>query len=118
MPPRLAGAMLALIASALLALSIVTSAWWAGHPEVEGRTIDAKSVFVGLHGAEGCNTGGDGACTTLELPGAFVATGYAELGVSGLATLAALALAFLTLTRSEGRKGMANALIGFAALSI
>jgi len=65
MPPRLAGAMLALIASALLALSIVTSAWWAGHPEVEGRTIDAKSVFVGLHGAEGCNTGGDGACTTL-----------------------------------------------------
>jgi len=118
MSSRLAGAVLALIAAALLALSIVTSAWWSGHPEVEGRTIDAKTVFVGLHGAHGCNTGGDGKCSTLELPDAFIVTGYVELGAAGLSALAALALALLTLAGSDRRKGLATALFALAGLSV
>ncbi len=118
MSSRLAGAALALIAAALLALSLATSAWWSGHPEVEGKTIELKTVYIGLHGAEGCNTGGDGRCSSLEMPGAFTATGFAEVGASGLAALAALLLGLLTLKGAESRKGVANAVIGLAALSI
>ena len=74
MSSRLVGAILALTAAALLAASIVTSAWWAGHPIVEGRTLAAKDVNVGLYRAIGCNTGGEGVCQKLELPDAFTAT--------------------------------------------
>lgn len=118
MSPRLAGAVLALIAAALLAMSIVTSAWWTGHPSVEGRTIDAKTVHVGLHGAEGCNTGGDGACTALELPGAFTMTGYVAAGATGLLALAAIAMAIMTLTLAEARKTLSTVVFALVALAV
>ncbi len=112
MSSRLAGAILALTAAALLALSLVTSAWWAGHPVVDGRTIELKSVHVGLHGAEGCNTGGDGACTALEMPGGFAVTGYVGLGVTGLLAVGAILLGISTLRGAEGRKTLAKVVIG------
>jgi len=115
MSSRLAGAILALTAAALLALSLVTSAWWAGHPEVDGRTIELKTVHVGLHGAEGCNTGGDGGCTSLTMPGGFEITGYIGLGVVGILTLAALLLGISTLRSAEGRKTLAKLVIGLMA---
>ncbi|MEO7093564.1 MAG: hypothetical protein ABI175_09955, partial [Polyangiales bacterium] len=115
MSSRLAGAILALTAAALLALSLVTSAWWAGHPEVDGRTIELKTVHVGLHGAEGCNTGGDGGCTSLAMPGGFQLTGYIGLAVVGLLTLAALFLGISTLRGAEGRKLLAKIVMGLMA---
>lgn len=119
MSSRLAGAILALTAAALLALSLVTSAWWAGHPIVDGRSIELKTVHVGLHGAEGCNTGGDGACTSLDMPGGFTATGYVGLAVTGLLVLGAILLGVSTLKSAEGRKTLAKlvlGLVGAAAL--
>ncbi len=115
MSSRLAGAILALTAAALLALSLVTSAWWAGHPEVDGRTIELKTVHVGLHGAEGCNTGGDGGCTSLTMPGGFEVTGYIALGVVGILTIAAILLGISTLRSAEGRKMLAKLVIGLMA---
>ncbi|MEO7092372.1 MAG: hypothetical protein ABI175_03915 [Polyangiales bacterium] len=115
MSSRLAGAILALTAAALLALSLVTSAWWAGHPEVDGRTIELKTVHVGLHGAEGCNTGGDGGCTSLTMPGGFEITGYIALGVVGILTIAAILLGISTLRSAEGRKTLAKLVIGLMA---
>ena len=118
MSPRLAGAVLALIAAALLAMSIVTSAWWEGHPSVEGRTIDAKTVHIGLHGAEGCNTGGDGGCTTLELPDAFTLTGYVGAGAAGLLALAVVLMGILTLQLAEARKKLSIAVFVLAAIAV
>ena len=115
MSSRLAGAILALTAAALLALSLVTSAWWAGHPEVDGRTIELKTVHVGLHGAEGCNTGGDGGCTSLTMPGGFEITGYIALGVVGILTIAAILLGISTLRSAEGREMLAKLVIGLMA---
>jgi hypothetical protein len=112
MSSRLAGAILALTAAALLALSLVTSAWWAGHPEVDGRTIELKTVHVGLHGAEGCNTGGDGGCTSLSMPSGFQITGYIGLAVVALLTIGAVLLAISTLRSAEGRKSLAKIVIG------
>ncbi len=117
MSSRLAGAFLALTAAALLTLSLVTSAWWAGHPEVDGRTIELKTVHVGLHGASGCNTGGDGGCTSLEMPGGFQITGYAALGIAGLLALAAILLAISTLRGAEGRTLLAKLVIGLVVVS-
>ncbi len=115
MSSRLAGAILALTAAALLALSLVTSAWWAGHPEVDGRTIELKTVHVGLHGAQGCNTGGDGGCTSLAMPGGFEITGYIGLAVVGLLAIGALLLGISTLRSAEGRKALAKLVIGLMA---
>jgi hypothetical protein len=118
MSPRLAGAVLALIAAALLAISVATSAWWAGHPSVEGRTIEAKTVHVGLHGAEGCNTGGDGGCTTLELPDAFTLTGYVAAGATGLLALAAILLAIATLQLAAVRKTLSTVVFVLVAVAV
>ncbi len=115
MSSRLAGAILALTAAALLALSLVTSAWWDGHPDVDGRTIELKTVHVGLHGAEGCNTGGDGGCTSLAMPGGFQATGYIALAIVALLALGALMLGISTLRGAEGRKTLAKVVMGLVA---
>jgi hypothetical protein len=119
MSSRLVGAVVALTAVALLAASIVSSAWWSGHPQIDGRTITAKDVYVGLYGAQGCNTGGDRSCTPLELPGAFKATGYLELGASSLLAILLVLLAVTTFRASERRKQLARRAIavgGFATV--
>ncbi|MDX2091330.1 MAG: hypothetical protein SFX73_25955 [Kofleriaceae bacterium] len=117
MSSRLVGAIVALTAAALLAASIVTSAWWAGHPSVDGRTLTAKDVNVGLFGATGCNTGGDRKCQKLDMPGAFTATGFTELGTSSILVIALILVAVTSQTLSEKRKTIAWGAIGAAGLS-
>lgn len=117
MSSRLVGAIVALTAAALLAASIVTSAWWAGHPNVDGRTITAKDVNVGLFGATGCNTGGDRKCQELKMPGAFKATGFTELGTSSLLVIVLILVAVTSQTLSEKRKPVAWVAIAIAGLS-
>src|SRR5262245_55604569 len=117
MSSRGAGAGLALIAAAFLAVSVATPvvlpgdlALFAGHPTVDGHTLRIKDVYVGLLEAQLCNTGGDGRCT----PGAeqeklgFRIAVYGELAATGLLMLAAMALAVLAIRKSERRKAAAK----------
>ena len=76
----------------------------------------AKDVNVGLYRAIGCNTGGEGVCQKLELPDAFTATGYAELGASALLVLILIAVAIMSQTLSEKRKPVAWVAIVIAGL--
>src|SRR6185503_7231542 len=119
---RGAGAGLALIAAALLAVSIATPsvlpgelALFAGHPTVHGRVFELQDVYVGLYGAELCNTGGDGACKSREPKASFQYAALGELGLAGLLGVTAIILALLTLRKSEARKGAAK-LVALVAL--
>src|SRR5512138_1089239 len=103
MASRVAGAVLALAAAALLAVSIVVTAWWTGHPSFNGAVIHAKEIFVGPLGAIGCNTGGDGACMTVPVDATFSTIGYALAGASGLLVLTTLVVAALALADSPKR---------------
>ena len=69
MSSRVAGAGFALIAAALLAVSIATPvvppealSLFSGHPTVNDHTRETQDVYVGLYEAELCNSGGDGTC--------------------------------------------------------
>ena len=70
MAKRALGALFALAAALAFVVAIASSAFWSGHPIVNGRPITAKDVHVGLLGAEGCNTGGDGSCEAVDIGGA------------------------------------------------
>ena len=127
MSSRGAGAALALIAAAFLAVSVATPvvlpgdlALFAGHPTVDGHTLRIKDVYVGLLDAQLCNTGGDGKCTSgveQEKLGFRIAV-YGELATTGLLALAALALAALTIQKSERRKSAAKVVQLASALTI
>src|SRR5215470_7252036 len=99
MSSRGAGAALALLAAALLAVSVATPvvlpgdlALFAGHPTVDGHTLHVKDVYVGPLDAQLCNTGGDGKCTQgadQERFGFRIAM-YGELGATGLLAISAV----------------------------
>ena len=89
MAKRALAALLALAAALAFVVAIASSAFWSGHPVVNGRPITAKVVHVGLLGAKGCNTGGDGSCEAVDIGGTFKVASYAELGATALATLLA-----------------------------
>lgn len=118
MAPRALGALFALVAAVAFVVSIASSSWWSGSPDVAGRTISAKTVRVGLVGATGCNTGGDGSCEPVELGGTMQAAGLVELGAIGLATILAFALAISAWTIGDRRKGLAKALVGASVLAV
>ncbi|CAN5912836.1 hypothetical protein BH11MYX2_BH11MYX2_02670 [soil metagenome] len=123
MSSRLVGAVLALTAAALLATSIATSALWSGPPTVATengpRTIDKKTVYVGLLGAQGCNTGGDGKCQAVSLAGAFPTVGYAALGTQALLLLLLLTLGGLSFAKKDSRRAIAKfALIAAIAAAV
>ena len=107
MASRVAGALLALIAAALLAVSVVAAAWWSGHPKFNGSEIKAKEIAVGPLGATGCNTGGDGACMSVPVDPTFETIGYALAGVTGLLALVALVLGVMTARGAAKRKSFA-----------
>lgn len=117
MAPRALGALLALVAVVAFAVSIATSAWWTGHPVVAGRPITAKDVHVGLLGAEGCNTGGDGRCEPVEVKTTYKVAMYAEIGIVGLTAILALALAISVWTVGDRRKGLARATLTFTIIA-
>lgn len=110
MSPRLAGAVIALTAAAVLAASVVGSiighgfAWWDGHPTLNGEVIKAKTVHVGPLGGTGCNTGGDDTCSRLSLSSGFTTTGYVEAGACGVLVLSSVILALLAFSDNERRK--------------
>jgi hypothetical protein len=114
MSSRVTGAGFALIAVALLAVSLLTPAvlpaqlsLFAGHPTVAEHTRTTQDVYVGLYSAQLCNSGGDGTCKSGDATGGFRAFGYAELGLTGGLAAGALVLGLLTLRRSERRKSAA-----------
>jgi hypothetical protein len=117
MPTRALGALLAAVAAALFVVSIVTAAWWSGHPRVDGHVFFAKDVHIGLLGGQGCNTGGAGACQSLELGPTFTIAGYAELALTALATMLALLVAGAAWRVSDGRKRLAKAALLVAAIA-
>src|SRR5215468_6934255 len=126
MSSRVSGAGLALIAVAFLAVSLATPAvlpaqlsLFAGHPTVAEHTRMTQDVYVGLYTAELCNSGGDGTCKTGDATIGFRLCGYGELALSGALAVLAVALAVLTLQRSEARKRAARLiwLIGVLALA-
>src|SRR5689334_506448 len=104
MAPRALGALLALAAAIAFVVSIASSALWQGHPTVDGQTITAKDVRVGLLGAKGCNTGGDGSCEDLK-SGLESAINF-ELGAIGLAIVVAFALTISAFSVGDRRKGL------------
>jgi hypothetical protein len=115
MSSRVTGAGLALIAVALLAVSLLTPAvlpaelsLFAGHPTVAEHTRTTQDVYVGLYSAQLCNSGGDGTCKSGDATGGFRAFGFAELGLTAGLAAGALALGLLTLRRSERRKSAAR----------
>ena len=82
MASRALGAFLALATAAAFVVSIASSAWWAGHPVVDGKEITAKHVYAGPLGATGCNTGGDGSCEPIGVASDIQLIGYGALGAS------------------------------------
>ena len=126
MSSRVTGAGLALIAVALLAVSLATPvvlpaplSLFAGHPTVANHTRETQDVYVGYYSAQLCNVGGDGTCKSGDATLAFRAVGYAELALTAGLAVIALTLALLTLRRSERRKRAARLLwiVGGLALA-
>jgi hypothetical protein len=123
MSSRVVGAGLALIAAALLAVSIATPAvlpaalsLFAGHPTVNDHTRETQDVYIGLYDAQLCNSGGDGTCKSgnADEDLGFRIVGFAELGAIGLGTVSLVALGLLTLRRDDRRKRAAR-LVRFAS---
>src|SRR4051812_12456028 len=117
MAPRALGALLAIVAAIAFVVSVASSSWWSGHPDVAGHTITAKAVRVGLLGATGCNTGGDGRCEPVEVESGMQTAGLVELGAIGLSTILAFMLAVSAWRIGDRRKALANATIFVALLT-
>jgi hypothetical protein len=126
MSSRVAGAGLALIAAALLAVSVASPvvlpaqlSLFAGHPTVSDRVRDLQDVYVGLYDARLCNTGGDGSCISGDTKPVFHWLGYGALAATGVVTVSATVLALLTIKRSERRRTAALVvrLAGLCALA-
>src|SRR5882724_13687077 len=123
MSSRVAGAGLALIAAALLAVAIATPvvlpaalSMFAGHPTIKDHTRRTQNVYVGLYSAQLCNDGDEGAterggeriCKSGDANVGFRIVGYGELGATGLGLVGLIALGVLTLRNSERRKDAAR----------
>jgi hypothetical protein len=117
MAPRALGALLAIVAAIAFVVSVASSSWWSGHPDVAGHTITAKDVRVGLLGATGCNTGGDGRCEPVEVTSSMQTAGLVELGAIGLTTILAFMLAVSAWRIGDRRKTLANVTIFLALLT-
>ena len=115
MASRVAGAVFAVIAAALLAGAVLLVPWWSGHPTFKGVAIKAKEITVGPLGGTGCNVGGDGACMNVPVDPTFEIAGLALAGVTALLVLVAAAMATLALIGRDGRRTFAVfAIIGAA----
>jgi len=108
MSTRMRGAVLALVAAALVGAALPLP-WWSGHPVQGTRTIDSMTVDIGVKGFEGCRGvgGADATCEYHEHTGAskrwspgstFAALGFATLGAALLALVLLLAEAVAAVT--------------------
>jgi hypothetical protein len=117
MASRAVGALLGITAAALLAASLATSAWWSGHPVVDGHSIGAKDAYVGLWSATGCNTGGIGNCERVHVGETFATAALGELAIAGVATLLVLLLGISIVRDSERKKLVAKLAIAAIVLA-
>src|SRR3990167_8959193 len=117
MAPRALGALLAIVAAIAFVVSVASSSWWSGHPDVAGRTITAKTVRVGLLGATGCNTGGDGTCESVEITSGMQTARLVELVAIGVTTILAFMLAVSAWRIGDRRRTLANVVIVSALLT-
>ncbi|MBV8755856.1 MAG: hypothetical protein JO257_01195, partial [Deltaproteobacteria bacterium] len=117
MPTRALGALLAAIAAAAFVVSIVSGAWWDGHPRVDGKVFTAKDVHIGLLGGTGCNTGGTGECQPLPLGQTFTTVAYGELGGLALTTAFAILVAGAAWRIADSRKRLAKLAMVIATLA-
>ena len=117
MASRVAGAVFAVIAAALLAGSVLLVPWWSGHPTFKGVAIKAKEITVGPLGGTGCNVGGDGACMNVPVDPTFEIAGLALAGVTALLVLVAAVMATLALIGRDGRRTFAVFTIIGAAIA-
>ena len=115
MNPRLGGALLALAAVALFVVSLATSAWWNGHPSVDGKVREIQEVHVGLHGGEGCNTRG---CSALEISTPAKILGFGELGIVGFAAIIGAALGLASYRGSDRRQPVGKLALGVIGLAL
>src|ERR1700689_4528862 len=103
MASRAFGALLALAAAALFLTPLVTAVlpdlptggWFDGHPRVAGKVLEVKDVHIGLFAGTGCNTGGDGVCTSLDLARLFKTAAPIELALTAVALCLASLLSFV-----------------------
>nr|MBA2540047.1 hypothetical protein [Deltaproteobacteria bacterium] len=96
MSPRV-GTIAALVAAALLAISIATSAWWSGSPTLDGKHYDRKTANIGLITASQCNydpaTDVESECRHLKVGGHLAITKWVQVGLTGLLLLSLLGFA-------------------------
>jgi hypothetical protein len=124
MSSRVGGAALAFLAALLLIGSLATSAWWSGPIKLQGRVIESKTVSIGLLGAQGCNTKGDGKCKDLSegpspiFGGTFQTLGLATFIATALLTLELLGLGVVLLRGGPGRRLVAIAAIATGTLAM
>lgn len=113
---RVGGAVLALIAAALLAVSIATSAWWLGPPEMGGKVYHRKNVHIGLIQAHGCDIADEveTSCKTLSVGTAFTVTKYIELAAVGALALGLIGLGITALMGSNRKRVFAKIALGAA----
>jgi hypothetical protein len=119
MSSRVSGAILALTAAALLAVSIATSAWWSGHPEINGTASPRRTVHLGLIRAQGCFSDDDvdSRCSSLEVGGGFTVTRYVELAAVGALMLGLLGLGITALKDHDRRRMFSKIALGAAGAS-
>src|SRR3569623_2953119 len=117
MPTRALGALLAAVAAVAFVVSIVSGAWWDGHPRVDGRVFTAKDVHIGLLGGQGCNTGGTGECQPLTLGPPFTTVAYGELGGLALTSAFAILVSAAAWRIGDSRTRLAKLGMVFAALA-
>src|SRR5437762_3414775 len=95
MSPRV-GTIVARVATALLEISLATSAWWSGSPNLDGKTINRKTAHIGLVTGSQCNyddvADEETECKHLTMGGAFGALKFVQLGVTGVLALVLLGL--------------------------
>ncbi len=113
---RVVGAVLALIAAALLTVSIVTTAWWQGPPEMGGKVYHRKNVHIGLVQSRGCDISDDveSNCTGLSVGTAFTLVTVIELVAVGTLALGLVGLGITALLASERKRVFSKIALGAA----
>src|SRR5437763_10607553 len=96
MSPRV-GTIVALVAAALLAISIATPAWWSGSPTIDGKTIHRKTAHIGLITGSQCNYDDvaeeETECKHLSVGGTLGVLKFVQLGATGTLALVLIGLA-------------------------
>ncbi|MEO8841965.1 MAG: hypothetical protein ABI591_30055 [Kofleriaceae bacterium] len=118
MAPRAFGALFALVAALAFAIAFAgglvpttVPGWWDGHPTVQGKQLERKSIHVGLLEAHGCNHGEEVVCEIVPTGHTLDVVGIAELAALGLGIVTALMAAFSMWKLGDRRKFLGKLLL-------